>query len=219
MRLILKTSLFAIPRLTPTFFPHTPTVILPLHSLRPAKTLRTITPSFHISTRAPMSTHQVRDTIDLTAIEKNIFDRLLATLSHFQLQTQLRVAGGWVRDKVCTHTPSPKLLLFAASIFVLLNWLVAVCLCVQLLGKDCYDIDIALDNMMGTEFVDKVREYLLTIGEDAQGVCVIERYLSLIQLCNIVVYSFFCCNLSNWSILLVLAKYIIESRYFMFWYA
>lgn len=48
----------------------------------------------------------------------------------------------------------------------------------QLLGKDCYDIDIALDNMMGTEFVDKVREYLLSIGEDAQGVCVIERYLS-----------------------------------------
>lgn len=86
----------------------------------------------------------------------------------------------------------------------------------QLLGKDCYDIDVALDNMMGTEFVDKVREYLLTIGEDAQGVCVIERYLSLIQLCNIVVYSFFCCNLSDWSILLVLAKYIIESRYFMF---
>lgn len=29
---------------------------------------------------------------------------------------------------------------------------------------------------MGTEFVDKVREYLLTIGEDAQGVCVIERF-------------------------------------------
>ncbi|KAI4352890.1 hypothetical protein L6164_007098 [Bauhinia variegata] len=58
------------------------------------------------------------------------------------LSLQLRVAGGWVRDK--------------------------------LLGKDCYDIDIALDNMMGTEFVDKVREYLLSIGEDAQGVCVIE---------------------------------------------
>ena len=31
--------------------------------------------------------------------------------------------------------------------------------------------------MMGTEFVDKVREYLLSVGEDAQGVCVIERYV------------------------------------------
>lgn len=52
-----------------------------------------------------------------------------------------------------------------------------VLIALQLLGKECYDIDIALDNMMGTEFVDKVREYLLTIGEDAQGVCVIERYV------------------------------------------
>ncbi|WJX20492.1 CCA tRNA nucleotidyltransferase [Trifolium repens] len=146
MRLILKTSLLAIPRLTPSFsFSLTQTLLLfPLHSHRPAKTLlRTKTPSFPSYTCAPMSTtYTVRDTIELTTIEKNIFDRLLATLRHFQLQTQLRVAGGWVRDK--------------------------------LLGKDCYDIDIALDNMMGTEFVDKVREYLLTIGEDAQGVCVIE---------------------------------------------
>nr|XP_029147194.1 CCA tRNA nucleotidyltransferase, mitochondrial-like isoform X3 [Arachis hypogaea] len=75
-------------------------------------------------------------------MERKIFNRLLATLCHFNLQTQLRVAGDWVRDK--------------------------------LLGKDCYDIDIALDNIMGTEFVDKVREYLLSIGEEAQGVCLIE---------------------------------------------
>ncbi|XP_019441997.1 PREDICTED: putative CCA tRNA nucleotidyltransferase 2 isoform X2 [Lupinus angustifolius] len=103
---------------------------------------RTKTPSFHSSLSSPMSTHQVRDNIQLSDVEKRIFDRLLATLRHFNLQTHLRVAGGWVRDK--------------------------------LLGKECYDIDIALDKMMGTEFVDKVREYLLSIGEDAQGVCVIE---------------------------------------------
>ncbi|KAF7842240.1 putative CCA tRNA nucleotidyltransferase 2 isoform X1 [Senna tora] len=42
------------------------------------------------------------------------------------LRYQLRVAGGWVRDK--------------------------------LLGKECNDIDIALDNMMGSQFVDNVRE-------------------------------------------------------------
>ncbi|BAU01140.1 hypothetical protein VIGAN_11030600, partial [Vigna angularis var. angularis] len=42
------------------------------------------------------------------------------------------------------------------------------------LSTNSVPIDIALDNMMGTEFVDKVREYLLSIGEDAQGVCVIE---------------------------------------------
>lgn len=84
---------------------------------------------------------EVKEKIDLTETEKRIFDRLLGTLRHFNLQTQLRVAGGWVRDK--------------------------------LLGKDCYDIDIALDNMMGSEFVDKVREYLSSTGEEAQGLAVI----------------------------------------------
>ncbi|XP_022134377.1 putative CCA tRNA nucleotidyltransferase 2 isoform X2 [Momordica charantia] len=84
---------------------------------------------------------QVKEKIELTETEEKIFDRLLGTLRHFNLQTQLRVAGGWVRDK--------------------------------LLGKDCYDIDIALDNMLGSEFVDRVREYLLTVGEEAQGVAVI----------------------------------------------
>jgi hypothetical protein len=64
---------------------------------------------------------------------------------------------------------------------------------VQLLGKDCYDIDIALDNMMGTEFVDKVREYLLTIGEDAQGVCVIERCILLFLMLQFVNLVYFTC--------------------------
>ncbi|GKV09072.1 hypothetical protein SLEP1_g20620 [Rubroshorea leprosula] len=66
----------------------------------------------------------VKEQIELTETEKKIFYRLLGTLRYFDLQTQLRVAGGWVRDK--------------------------------LLGKECYDIDIALDNMLGSEFVDKV---------------------------------------------------------------
>lgn len=46
----------------------------------------------------------------------------------------------------------------------------------QLLGKECYDIDIALDNMLGSEFVEKVQEYLSTTGEVAQGLAVIPRY-------------------------------------------
>ncbi|KAK4279735.1 hypothetical protein QN277_011463 [Acacia crassicarpa] len=116
------------------------------NSWKPAKSsLRAKTLGFFsfasMATSSPLH-HQVRDRIELSDTEKKIFDRLLATLRRFGFETQLRVAGGWVRDK--------------------------------LLGKDCYDIDIALDNMMGTEFVDKVREYLLSVGEDAQGVCVIE---------------------------------------------
>lgn len=84
----------------------------------------------------------VKETIDLTDKEGKIFGRLLDVIRHFQLETQLRVAGGWVRDK--------------------------------LLGKDCYDIDIALDNMLGREFCDKVNEYLLYAGEEEQGVGVIQ---------------------------------------------
>ncbi|CAA0809892.1 Polynucleotide adenylyltransferase family protein [Striga hermonthica] len=90
---------------------------------------------------SPPSVH-VKDRIDLTAKEEQIFDRLLQVLRHFNLQTQLRVAGGWVRDK--------------------------------LLGKECYDIDIALDNMLGKEFCEKVNEYLSSKGEEAQGVGVIQ---------------------------------------------
>lgn len=84
----------------------------------------------------------VKEGIDLTEKEEKIFRRLLDVVRHFKLETQLRVAGGWVRDK--------------------------------LLGKDCYDIDIALDNMLGREFCEKVNEYLHSIGEEQQGIGVIQ---------------------------------------------
>ncbi|KAI6691226.1 hypothetical protein NL676_028054, partial [Syzygium grande] len=84
---------------------------------------------------------RVKEKIDLTEKEKMIFDRLLATIRHFDLSTELRVAGGWVRDK--------------------------------LLGKECYDIDIAIDDMLGSTFVDKVTRYLASTGEEAQGLAVI----------------------------------------------
>lgn len=88
-----------------------------------------------------MTVH-VKDKIDLTEKESLIFNRLKEVLHHFNLNTQLRVAGGWVRDK--------------------------------LLGKDCYDIDIAIDNMLGREFCEKINEYLSKSGEDIQGVGVIQ---------------------------------------------
>lgn len=55
------------------------------------------------TTTAPV-VHQVKERIELTEIERKIFDRLLATLRHFGLTNQLRVAGGWVRDKVLTSS-------------------------------------------------------------------------------------------------------------------
>ncbi|KAL9270254.1 ATP-dependent DNA helicase Q-like 1-like protein [Drosera capensis] len=86
----------------------------------------------------------VKETIDLTEKEKLIFDRLLDVVRHFGLRTQLRVAGGWVRDKVGEDDVA------------------------KLLGKDCYDIDIAIDNMLGREFGEKVIEYLSIRGEKAR---------------------------------------------------
>ncbi|KAL8234125.1 hypothetical protein R6Q59_020225 [Mikania micrantha] len=84
----------------------------------------------------------VKENIVLTDKEKQIFDRLCQVLHHFSLETKLRVAGGWVRDK--------------------------------LLGKECYDIDIALDDMLGREFCEKVNEYLVSTGEETQGIGVIQ---------------------------------------------
>ncbi|XP_074563184.1 tRNA nucleotidyltransferase cca2 [Curcuma longa] len=84
----------------------------------------------------------LKEKIDLTEKEEKIFRRLLDVVGRFNLETQLRVAGGWVRDK--------------------------------LLGKDCYDIDIALDNMLGREFCEKVNEFLQLTGEEQQGIGVIQ---------------------------------------------
>ncbi|THF96961.1 hypothetical protein TEA_003592 [Camellia sinensis var. sinensis] len=59
-----------------------------------------------MSTTIFPTTVLVKDNIDLTDKEKQIFDRLLQVLRHFNLQTQLRVAGGWVRDKVNDYLSS-----------------------------------------------------------------------------------------------------------------
>ncbi|VVA92210.1 unnamed protein product [Arabis nemorensis] len=90
-----------------------------------------------------ISSIELKEKIDLTEKEREIFDRLLGTLRFCNLDTQLRVAGGWVRDK--------------------------------LLGKDSDDIDIAIDNMSGSAFLDKVKEYLSSRDEQVQGDTIIER--------------------------------------------
>ncbi|KAG6545332.1 hypothetical protein Mapa_013181 [Marchantia paleacea] len=104
-----------------------------------------------LSTEVPQASFQqarpsrmalmVRDKVQLTKLEERIFNILTAVLTKFGLKTQLRVAGGWVRDK--------------------------------LLGKDSTDIDIALDDMLGREFCEKVNEYLASLGEETHSVGVI----------------------------------------------
>ncbi|KAM0907356.1 hypothetical protein ACQ4PT_016172 [Festuca glaucescens] len=85
---------------------------------------------------------EVRESVELTEKEEKIFGRLLDAVRHFSLGTQVRVAGGWVRDK--------------------------------LLGKDSTDIDIALDNMTGQNFCERVNEYSEFLGEEQKGIGVIQ---------------------------------------------
>ncbi|PVU94111.1 hypothetical protein BB561_002791 [Smittium simulii] len=60
-----------------------------------------------------------------------------------QPQIELRIAGGWVRDK--------------------------------LLGKECHDIDIAVDKLTGFEFANYVNEYLKKNGQMTQTIAKIAQ--------------------------------------------
>eukprot|EP00897_Mesotaenium_endlicherianum_P000748 jgi/Mesen1/10674/ME000009S10466 len=85
---------------------------------------------------------EVKEIVELTEIEQRIFSTLMETVRENKLKTQLRVAGGWVRDK--------------------------------LLGRDCYDIDIALDDVMGREFAEKVHAHLVGRGEEVREAHIIQ---------------------------------------------
>jgi len=39
----------------------------------------------------------------LLTAEQELFDIVTATIRHFNLPIVVRVAGGWVRDKVCVY--------------------------------------------------------------------------------------------------------------------
>lgn len=70
--------------------------------------------------------------IELTEKEKDLFHLFKSFVKSENMNSILRVAGGWVRDK--------------------------------LLGKHSEDIDIAIDNMSGEDFVKKAKEYFIKIN-------------------------------------------------------
>lgn len=69
----------------------------------------------------------IRTEITLTAAEKDLFETLINATRFHSLPTTLRCAGGWVRDKLIGQE------------------------------KETPDIDIALDDMLGKDFAEKVR--------------------------------------------------------------
>lgn len=54
----------------------------------------------------------------------------------------------------------------------------------QFLGKDCHDIDVAVDNMLGREFRDKINEYRKFIGEEEQVYSEIRWHLKFFSYCH-----------------------------------
>ena len=87
-----------------------------------------------------------RPDIRLTDVESqlcNLLDDCIKHLAENGVHTSCRIAGGWVRDKV------RELLLGLSNDIDQL----------QLLGSECHDIDIALENMMGHAFALKFIEF------------------------------------------------------------
>ena len=85
-----------------------------------------------------MQLHDVK----LKQTEEDLFTILRETNRQAGLNTTLRCAGGWVRDK--------------------------------LLGKDSVDIDIALDNLLGTKFAEHLGAYLESQGQKAGRIAVVQ---------------------------------------------
>lgn len=81
--------------------------------------------------------------IEVNAIERQIFTLLLQTCKTNKLDLTLRVAGGWVRDK--------------------------------LLQRSCKDIDIALDKMLGSQFIVHFADHLRSAGIVTHGFGVIKQ--------------------------------------------
>eukprot|EP00166_Cyanidium_caldarium_P006001 ctg_769.g384 len=86
----------------------------------------------------------LRSTIELTETERRIFDLLLQVNRYHRLNTVLRVAGGWVRDKLLG------------------------------LAVQRADLDIAIDDMPGQAYALKVNEMLRATGHEQHAVHVIQ---------------------------------------------
>jgi tRNA nucleotidyltransferase (CCA-adding enzyme) len=118
--------------------------------------------------------------ITLTSEEQDLFRLLRQARKETELTTTLRVAGGWVRDKLLAtrefaqqqeekpgrltskYKGSSQASMGRQGVKTLSN-------------EDCQpvDIDIALDDMLGREFADHLNKYLEEAGKDTISVGVV----------------------------------------------
>ncbi|CAM9419886.1 unnamed protein product [Phaeothamnion confervicola] len=105
--------------------------------------------------RGPPTAPHVRPAaLQLTTDERRLFKLLLRVVEEERLGTTLRVAGGWVRDKLLGRPEQAG----------------------QTVGySHKVDIDIALDNCLGREFAEKINNFLLRIGRKSHAVGVVSK--------------------------------------------
>jgi len=131
-------------------------------------------------------------TIILSKEEEDLFELLTLVTASFASTTTLRVAGGWVRDKLLATEPfarkseegSGKGVVRLTSKWapgskgrmgtsIIASKVNANGINTNSLVNDQIqplDIDIALDDMLGREFADKLNEYLLEHGRERVSV-------------------------------------------------
>ncbi|CAM9784732.1 unnamed protein product, partial [Chrysoparadoxa australica] len=99
-----------------------------------------------LPTLAPHKSHICDLTIPLSREEQRLFALLLTVAE--EDKTTLRVAGGWVRDKLLKAERGDE----------------------EEIPAHKLDIDIALDNCLGREFAERVNGHLLRSGREIHGV-------------------------------------------------
>ncbi|CAJ1967093.1 unnamed protein product [Cylindrotheca closterium] len=115
--------------------------------------------------------------IELTDEERQLFQLLRRARKETDLSTTLRVAGGWVRDKLLatpefTRTQIREGRLTSKYVATSMGRQGTKVLASDE-GQKPVDIDIALDDMLGREFADRLNEYLAKVGEETHSVGVV----------------------------------------------
>lgn len=115
--------------------------------------------------------------IALTDEERDLFRLLRQAKKETDLDTTLRVAGGWVRDKLLA---TPEFTRTNRGEGRITSKYKATSMGRQgtkimtsIEGQKPVDIDIALDDMLGREFADNLNDYLAEVGEETHSVGVV----------------------------------------------
>jgi len=115
--------------------------------------------------------------IELTDEERELFQLLRRARKETHLSTTLRVAGGWVRDKLLATPEFTRTQIREGRLTS--KWQgpsmgrQGTKVLASELGQKPVDIDIALDDMLGREFADHLNEYLAQVGEKTHSVGVV----------------------------------------------